>query len=206
MSKGSSSNRWRRRQARDEFVRRARSEGWRSRAVYKLMEIQQRDRLIRSGDTVLDVGAAPGSWSQYAASVVGASGRVVAVDLLAIQPIPGVDCIQGDFGDESILAQVLETLDGQPVDLVISDMAPNISGNRSVDQPRVMYLADIALDVARRALKPGGAFVVKLFHGEGFDDFVRQARAMFETVRVRKPGASRARSPETYLVARNYRL
>ncbi len=190
---------------RDEYVRRAQTDGYRSRAVYKLMEIDERERLIRPGHRVLDLGAAPGGWSQYAARRSGPTGRVLAVDLLPMAPIDGVDYIQGDFTDDKVLEAVRRALDG-PVDLVMSDMAPNITGIRSVDLPRAMYLAELALDCAVQLLRPGGAFVTKLFHGEGFDDYVKSARERFATVKVRKPKASRPRSRETYLVARNYRL
>jgi len=206
MVKGSSGKNWRRRQDQDEFVKRARAEGWRSRAVYKLMEIQERERLIRPGARVLDLGAAPGAWSQYAAGVAGDAGRVIAVDLLPIVEIPGVEVIQGDFRDEDILNELLQCIGTERLDLVMSDLAPNISGNRSVDQPRAMYLAELAADLARNALGPRGSFVLKLFHGEGFDAFVRAMRQRYETVKVRKPKASRANSRETYLVARNIRL
>jgi 23S rRNA (uridine2552-2'-O)-methyltransferase len=206
MPKGSSTNSWRRRQDKDVYVRRARAEGWRSRAVFKLIEIQERDRLMKRSGTVIDLGAAPGGWSQYAATVVGEQGRVVALDLLEMDPIAGVDCIQGDFRDEDVINRLLQQLDGAGVGLVLSDMAPNISGNRSVDQPRSIYLAELALDLAEKVLNPGGNFVVKLFHGEGFDDFVKRSRSRFERVKVRKPTASRPESRETYLVARNYRL
>jgi len=206
MSKGSAKKGWRRQQFKDVYLRRARAEGWRSRAVFKLMEIQERDRLIRRGDFVVDLGAAPGGWSQYAARLVGNQGRVLAVDLLEIEPITGVECIQGDFRDEDILETLLKQLDQRRIDLVLSDMAPNISGNKSVDQPRAVYLAELALDFAETVLKKGGILVIKLFQGEGFDAFVKRSRQCFGTVKVRKPAASRPESRETYLVARNYRL
>lgn len=206
MVKGSSSKNWRRRQDSDEFVRRAQAEGWRSRAVFKLSEMQERDRLMRRGSFVLDLGAAPGAWSQYASKIVGPDGRVIAVDVLPVEPIAGVEVIQGDFRDEDILNAVLHGAGKQPFDLVMSDMAPNISGMKSIDQPRAMYLAELAADLASRSLAKKGAFVCKLFHGEGFDDFVRQIRRQYETVKVRKPKASRVNSRETYLVARNIRL
>lgn len=206
MSKSSSSKRWLRRQQADDYVKRAQAEGWRSRAVYKLQELQERDRLIGPGTRVLDLGAAPGAWSQYAARLAGDRGRVIAVDLLPMDPIPGVELIHGDFRDEGIYERVLEAVGPRGLDVVLSDMAPNISGNRSIDQPRAMYLAELAADFAGRTLKPGGAFVAKLFHGEGFDEFVRTARRSFDAVRVRKPRASRPRSRETYLVATNFRL
>jgi 23S rRNA (uridine2552-2'-O)-methyltransferase len=206
MVKGSSSNNWRRRQDSDEFVKRAQAEGWRSRAVYKLSEMQERDRLMHRGDCVLDLGAAPGAWSQYASKIVGSDGRVIAVDLLPMDPISGVDVIQGDFRDEKVLEEVLQWVGTDRFELVMSDMAPNISGIKSVDQPRVMHLAELAAELASQVLEKRGAFVVKLFHGEGFDDFVRDMRRRFATVKVRKPKASRPQSRETYLVARNIRL
>lgn len=206
MSKSASSKRWLRRQQQDEYTRRARAEGWRSRAVYKLLEIQERHRLLRPGQRVLDLGAAPGAWSQLAAGIVGRTGRVVAVDLLPMEAIPGVQFIQGDFRDEEVHERILREVEDRSVDLVMSDMAPNISGHRAVDQPRAMYLAELAADLAGRTLKPGGAFIVKLFHGEGFDDFVRSVRRDFDRVKVRKPQASRRGSRETYLVATGFRL
>lgn len=192
---------WRRRQGDDPYLARARAEGWRSRSVYKLIEIQRRERLLRPGATVIDLGAAPGGWSQYAASLVGDQGRVLAVDLLPIDDLPGVHCIQGDFGDESVLEAVENWLGDRPADLVMSDMAPNISGLRAVDQPRAMLLAELAAELALKTLRPGGAFVCKLFHGEGFDEYLRALRPEFERLRVRKPAASRPESRETYLVA-----
>jgi 23S rRNA (uridine2552-2'-O)-methyltransferase len=187
-------------------VRRAQAEGWRSRAVYKLIEMQERDRLIRPGSTILELGSAPGAWSQYAAKLIGSSGRVIAVDLLTMEPVAGVEFIQGDFREQETLDGVLARIGTARLDLVMSDMAPNISGNRSVDQPRAMYLAELTADIARRVLKPGGALLVKLFHGEGFDGYVSEIRRYFEGVRVRKPAASRAHSRETYLIAKDYRL
>lgn len=205
MAKSASSKRWLHRQGTDEYVRRAKADGWRSRAVYKLIEFQERERLLQSGQRVLDLGAAPGAWSQYAAKAVGPKGRVIAVDLLEMDPIAGVAFMQGDFRDENIYAQVLQCASDTGLDLVMSDMAPNISGTRSVDQPRAMYLAELAFEMATKALRPGGSFVVKLFHGEGFDAFVRSVRQSFDGVKVRKPKASRPQSRETYLVARNFR-
>jgi 23S rRNA (uridine2552-2'-O)-methyltransferase len=206
MAKGSSSKRWLQRQDKDPYVKRAQADGWRSRAVFKLIEIQKRDRLIRHGGVIVDLGAAPGSWSQYAASVAGDEATIIAVDILPMDPVSGVTGIQGDFRDEQVIVAIRDRLAGVRVDLVMSDMAPNISGNVSVDQPRAMYLAELALDLAGEVLGPGGHLVVKLFHGEGFDRFVRDIRPRFETVKVRKPEASRPSSRETYLVARNYRV
>lgn len=206
MAKRSSSGRWKQRQARDPFVRRARTEGWRSRAAFKLIEIDDRDRLLRRGVTVLDLGAAPGGWSQVAAERVGPAGRVIAVDLLEIEPIEGVVRIRGDFSDESTLESIAGALGPAGADVVLSDVAPNISGNWSVDQPRSMALANDVLGACGRLLRPGGSLVVKVFQGEGFEDLVREARAVFDAVRIRKPAASRAESREMYLVAGNRRL
>lgn len=205
-SKRSSSRRWLRRQQSDEYVRRARQEGWRSRAVYKLMEIQDRHRLIKAGHRVLDLGAAPGGWSQYAARIVRQQGRVIAADLLEIEPIAGVEFVHGDFREPATFESIMHCIQNEALDLVMSDMAPNISGNRSVDQARAMHLAELAADLAVNVLKPGGSMVLKLFHGEGFDEFVRNMRSNFEAVRVRKPAASRAASRETYMVATKFRV
>ena len=194
------SKRWLARQANDPYVKQARSQGYRARAAFKLIELDQRERLFRPGQRVVDLGAAPGSWSQIARERVGPAGRVVALDILPMEPIAGVDFIHGDFREPEVLEQ-LESLVGGSVDLVLSDMAPNISGIAAADQARSMDLAELALQFAVEWLTPDGRFVVKLFHGEGFDDFVREARARFRTVRLRKPAASRKESRETYLVA-----
>ncbi|MBT8445355.1 MAG: 23S rRNA methyltransferase [Gammaproteobacteria bacterium] len=206
MSKRSSSKRWLRRQETDEYVKRAKAEGWRSRAVYKLLEMQERHRLLKPGQRILDLGAAPGAWSQLAADIVGDEGLVVALDILPMDAISGVEVIHGDFRDEQAYELVMQACGERNLNLVMSDMAPNISGNRSVDQPRAMYLAELAAALAGQTLKPGGAFIVKLFHGEGFDDFVRAMRQSYGAVKVRKPKASRPQSRETYLVATNFRL
>ena len=205
-AKRSSSRRWLRRQESDEYVLRARQEGWRSRAVYKLIEIQERHRLMRPGHRVLDLGAAPGGWSQYAARIVKQHGQVIATDLLEMNPIAGVEFVQGDFREPETLETIMNFIENKAINLVMSDMAPNISGNRSVDQPRAMYLAELTADLAVKVLKPGGSIVLKLFHGEGFDEFVRNMRAEFGAVRVRKPSASRAQSRETYMVATRFRV
>ena len=197
---------WRDRQERDPYVQRARREGWRARAVFKLEEINQKERLLRPDMVVVDLGAAPGSWSQYVSQTLRERVRIVAVDLLQMDAIPAVDFIQGDFTEDETFEKLEKALGSAGADLVMSDMAPNISGNRSVDQPRSMYLAELALDLARRVMKPGGDFVCKLFQGEGFDAFLRDARRSFERVRIMKPKASRPGSREVYLVARNYRL
>lgn len=201
-----SSKRWIREHEADDFVKRAREAGWRSRAVFKLEEIQQRDRLIQSGMSVVDLGSAPGAWSQYARHLLKDSGDVYALDILPMEPIAGVNFIQGDFCSEDTLGELVELLSGRQVDLVLSDMAPNISGVTAVDQPRSMYLAELALEFARQHLAQGGSFVTKVFHGEGFQEFVADTRRSFESVRARKPKASRPRSREVYLVARNFRL
>ncbi len=205
MARTKSSARWLREHFTDEYVKRAQAEGYRSRAVYKLLEIDEKDRLLRPGLIVVDLGAAPGGWSQLAARRVGGQGAVIALDILPMEPLPGVTFIEGDFREAGILERLLATLNGRPVDLVISDMAPNTSGIKAVDQPRGMYLAELALDFARRGLRPGGDFLTKAFQGEGFDVFLHELRMAFATVTIRKPKASRARSAEQYVVARNYR-
>ncbi len=189
----------------DRFVIRAQQEGYRSRASYKLLEINRRDRLIRQGMAVIDLGAAPGGWSQIAANLVGHKGRVVALDILEMDPIPGVDFVHGDFREEAVVGELMRTLDGRAIDLVMSDMAPNTSGIKAIDQPRSIYLAELALELALTVLKPGGNMVVKLFHGEGFDQFLLACRECFSKVVSRKPEASRNRSREVYLVAQGRR-
>lgn len=206
MARRPSSGRWQQRQARDPFVRKARIEGWRSRAAFKLMEIDQREHLLRRGALVIDLGAAPGGWSQVAARRVGAAGRVIAVDLLAMEPIEGVQCIQGDFTDETVIMEIERMLGGGLADLVLSDMAPNISGNWSVDQPRSVELAQSVLGATARLLKPGGSALLKLFQGEGQEQLLRDFRTCFGAVRLRKPDASRAESREIYLMAGNHHL
>ncbi len=201
-----SSGSWRERQERDPYVQRARREGWRSRAVFKLEQIDQKERFLRPGMVVVDLGAAPGGWSQYATAALKGQGRIIAVDLLPMDSLPDVEVIEGDFAEEAVFEQLLLAVGDDGADLVMSDMAPNISGTRAVDQPRSMYLVELALDMARRVLKRGGSFVCKVFQGEGFDEFVRDARNSFERVRVIKPKASRAGSREVYLVARNFSL
>lgn len=201
-----SSGSWRDRQERDPYVQRARKEGWRSRAVFKLEEIDRKERLLTGGMVVVDLGAAPGGWSQYVGTRLDGRARIVAVDLLPMDALPQVEFVQGDFLETEIMEQLLKIIGPAGADLVMSDMAPNISGTKAVDQPRSMYLAELALDMARQVLKPHGSFVCKLFQGEGFDEFVRDARNSFERVRVFKPKASRSGSREVYLVARNYSL
>ena len=197
---------WRERQERDPFVQQARKEGWRSRAVYKLEQIDQKERLLKPGMVCIDLGSAPGSWSQYVTEKLKGKARIVAVDLLPMDVLPDVEFVEGDFRDDEIFEQLLQSVGEGGADLVMSDMSPNITGTKVVDQPRSMYLVELALDMARRVLKPGGNFVCKVFQGEGFDQFVRDARNSFERVRVIKPKASRAGSREVYLVARNFSL
>jgi 23S rRNA (uridine2552-2'-O)-methyltransferase len=201
-----SSQRWRQRRDRDIYAGRASREGFRSRAAFKLEQIQAKERVLRAGALCIDLGASPGSWSQLAARVVGSSGRVWAVDLLPMEPIPNVEFIHGDFTAAATRAAVRDSLQGRQVDLVMSDMAPNISGNRAVDQPRSMALAEEALAFAEEALKPGGSLLIKIFQGEGSDGFARVLRRRFASVRVVKPKASRPESREIYLLARNYRM
>ena len=190
----------------DRFVQQAQQEGYRSRACYKLLEINKTDRLLKEGMTVVDLGAAPGSWSQIAANLVGHKGKVVALDILEMDPIPDVDFVHGDFREDAVLEALMATIDGRPVDLVMSDMAPNTSGVKAIDQPRSIYLCELALELALLVLKPGGNMVIKVFHGEGFDEFLRSCRQSFTKVVSRKPEASRNRSREIYLVAQGRRI
>lgn len=202
MARSKSSKRWLKEHFDDPYVQQAQSEGYRSRAVYKLKEVQDKYRLIRPGMTVVDLGAAPGGWSQLARHCVGDSGTVIALDLLEIEPLSGVSFIQGDFTEAAPLEALETALGGAGVDLVLSDMAPNISGMAAVDQPRAMYLAELALDFARQQLKPCGDLLVKAFQGEGFDAFLQDVRGAFDATRIVKPKASRPRSREVYVMAR----
>lgn len=203
--KRSSSKAWLREHHDDPYVLRARREGYRSRACYKLLELQERDRLIRPGMVVVDLGSAPGGWSQVAAAAAGHRGRVIASDILPMEALAGVTFIQGDFTEDAVFERICAELGDLPADLVISDMAPNMSGMSAVDQPRAMYLVELALDFALRVLPPGGTFVAKVFVGEGFDALLARARADFDSALTRKPAASRPRSREVYLVARGRR-
>jgi 23S rRNA (uridine2552-2'-O)-methyltransferase len=197
---------WRDRQEKDPYVQMARRDGWRSRAVYKLEQIDQKERFLRPDMVCVDVGSAPGSWSQYVTKKLKGRARIVAVDILPMDSLPDVEFIQGDFQEEAVFEQILEAIGDDKADLVMSDIAPNTTGTRVVDQPRSMYLVELALDLARRVLKPGGSFVCKVFQGEGIDEFVIDTRKSFKRVKVMKPKASRAGSREVYLVARNYQL
>lgn len=199
-----SQTRWLQEHFSDPFVKQAHKEGRRSRASFKLEELQQRDRLIKSGNTVVDLGAAPGGWSEYAVKCIGEKGRLIACDILSMNPIPGVTFLQGDFRDEKVFEK-LYFLIGGGADVVLSDMAPNMSGNNAIDQPRAMLLSELALDMARRVLKKGGTFVVKVFQGEGSQEYLKALRTDFNVVRVRKPEASRDRSREVYMVATGFK-
>ena len=201
MAKKGSSRRWMHEHLSDEFVKKAQKEGYRSRAVYKLLEIVEKKAIIRNGDKVLDLGAAPGGWSQVAAKLVGSQGKVIASDILPIELIDGVDFLQGDFTEQSVYDDLLVMTDGAKVDVVLSDMAPNMSGQLSVDQPKSMYIAELAIEMAIKTLNPGGSFVVKVFQGDDFDVFVQNAKKAFKKVSVIKPKASRPRSKEVYLLA-----
>ncbi|HEY4647362.1 MAG TPA: 23S rRNA (uridine(2552)-2'-O)-methyltransferase RlmE [Steroidobacteraceae bacterium] len=201
-----SSSRWLQEHAKDPYVRRARQEGWRSRAVFKLEQIQRAERFIRPGMLIIDLGAAPGGWSQFAARMLAGRGEVFALDILPMDTVPGVTFIQGDFREQGALDRLRAALAGRKADLVMSDMAPNLSGIDAVDQPRAMHLAELALEFADEVLKPGGDLLLKLFQGSGFQELVREIRRRFATVKLRKPAASRARSAEVYLLARGRKM
>jgi 23S rRNA (uridine2552-2'-O)-methyltransferase len=201
-----SSDRWLREHFTDPFVRAAQAGGWRSRAVFKLEEIDRRERLLKAGAVCLDLGAAPGAWSQYARRRVGERGRVLASDILPMAEVPGVEFVQGDFREPRVLEQILARLPVGQVDIVLSDMAPSLSGVDAIDQPRAMDLAELGLEMAARVLKPGGAALIKAFQGSGFEELVRTARGEFGRVKLVKPEASRSRSPEMYLLAMQFRL
>lgn len=204
--KKSSSKAWLKEHREDPFVQQAQRDGYRSRACYKLLELQQRDKLMKPGMTVVDLGSAPGGWSQVAADLVGHHGRVIASDILPMDSLAGVTFIQGDFTEDAVFNEICLEIGEDPVDLVISDMAPNMSGIAAVDQPSSMYLVELALDMACRVLVPGGVFVAKVFQGEGFDDILRESRVQFSKVLTRKPEASRPRSREVYLVAKDRKV
>lgn len=205
MPQSKSSRRWLKEHFSDPFVKRAQQEGYRSRAVYKLLAIQEKDKLIKPGMTVVDLGAAPGGWSQLAVRIVGKQGQVIALDILPMPEIPHVTFLQGDFHEAKVLAELLQMLKGKDVDLVISDMAPNMSGMNAVDQPRMMYLAELAYEFVQQVLVKEGNFLVKVFQGEGFEAYLANLRLGFKQVLIRKPEASRARSSEVYLLAKGYR-
>ena len=205
MARSKSSSRWLQEHVNDPYVKQAQKDGYRSRSSYKLIELNQKDRLIRPGMLVLDLGSAPGGWSQVAGALVGDKGRVLATDILPMDPLKNVDFIQGDFREESVLNRIVEHLGSAKPDLVLSDMSPNISGISSADQASSIYLLELALDMVRRVLKPGGAFVAKLFQGVGSDEYLKELRAAFDKVSIRKPAASRSRSREVYIVAKGFK-
>ncbi|MEC9222909.1 MAG: 23S rRNA (uridine(2552)-2'-O)-methyltransferase RlmE [Pseudomonadota bacterium] len=204
MPRSKTSKKWLKDHFDDVYVKKSKEEGYRSRASYKLLEIQHKDRLFKSGMTVLDLGAAPGGWSQVAAELVGKRGRVLASDILPMDSIANVEFVQGNFAERQVLDELLDRLSGARADLVISDMAPNMSGIKDIDQPQVMYLAELALDMTKSVLKPGAYFLVKVFQGEGFESFRQELRKNFDTVKTRKPKASRPKSHEIYLLAGDY--
>lgn len=205
MARSKSSNRWMNEHVNDPYVKKAQLDGYRSRAAYKLIELNEKDQLIRPGHIVMDLGSAPGGWSQVAGPWVGDRGRIIATDILPMDTLENTDFIQGDFTDEAVFAQILEVLGDRQADVVISDMAPNISGVNAADQASSIYLVELALDMARQVLKPKGSFVTKVFQGEGYDEYLKQVRDVFDKVMIRKPDASRARSREVYLVAKGFR-
>jgi len=205
VQRSKSSANWLREHFNDPFVKQAQKDGYRSRASYKLLEIQEKDRLIRPGMSVIDLGAAPGGWSQVTSRLIGGQGRLIASDILEMDSIPDVTFIQGDFTQDEVLQQILQAVGDSHVDLVISDMAPNMSGTPAVDMPRAMFLCELALDLATRVLKPGGDFLIKIFQGEGFDVYLKDVRSKFDKVQMRKPSSSRDRSREQYLLARGFK-
>ena len=204
MAKSKSSSRWLQEHEKDQYVQRARKDGYRSRASYKLLELDEKSGLFKRGQTVIDLGSAPGGWSQVAATQVGDNGTVIASDILPMDAIADVQFVQGDFTEQAVFDDIISRLDGERADLVISDMAPNMSGMKAIDQPRAMYLVELAVDFATQVLRPGGVFVTKVFQGEGFDQLLKELRANFEKVSARKPDASRGRSREVYWVAKGY--
>lgn len=205
MARSKSSQRWLQEHFSDPYVKKTQQDGYRSRASYKLLELNNKDRLFRKGMTVVDLGAAPGGWSQVAAQLVGDKGRIIATDILPMDALAGVEFIQGDFTEEAVLAQILSCLGDNQADLVISDMAPNMSGTQAIDQPKALYLVELAVEMAKQVLKNKGVFVSKVFHGEGFDQLFKDLKQHFEKVVSRKPDASRARSREIYVVAHGYK-
>ncbi|MBU1293821.1 MAG: 23S rRNA (uridine(2552)-2'-O)-methyltransferase RlmE [Gammaproteobacteria bacterium] len=205
MARSKSSNNWMKEHFDDPYVKKSQQDGYRSRASYKLIEINDKDKLFKPAMRVVDLGAAPGGWSQVAAKLVGDHGTIVASDILEMAPLPGVSFVQGDFTEQEVYEAILAEIGDKKADLVISDMAPNMSGNSSSDQPQAMYLVELALDMAAQVLRPGGNFLVKVFQGEGFEEYLKTMRVQFESVVTRKPDASRARSREVYLLGRQYK-
>jgi 23S rRNA (uridine2552-2'-O)-methyltransferase len=205
MARSKSSGNWLKEHFDDEFVRQSKIDGYRSRAVYKLKEIDEKDHLLKPGTVVIDLGSAPGSWCEYLVRKLKGKGRIVALDILSMEPMDGVEFIQGDFLEDTVFQKLLDTLGNDQPDLVISDMAPNMSGQQAVDIPRAMYMSELALDLAQQVLKPGGGLLVKLFQGDGFDAYLKLVRAQFTRVVMRKPKASRDRSREIYMLATGFR-
>lgn len=205
MARSKSSNQWMQEHLNDEYVKKAKALGFRSRATFKLIEIIEKDHLIQSGMNIVDLGAAPGGWSEYARGIVGKKQKVIALDILEIDPIEGVDFICGDFRENEVYEQLNTLLDGAPIDVVMSDMAPNISGNKAIDQPSAMYLCELALETAEAILVEGGSFLVKVFQGTGFEEYKKQVKSSFDKVLIRKPKSSRARSNEVYILAKGFK-
>lgn len=205
MARSKSSGRWLDEHVNDPYVKKAQIDGYRSRASYKLLEIIEKDRLVKPGMRVLDLGSTPGGWSQVVAPLIGRKGRLIASDILPMDAIADVEFIQGDFTEQAVFDQIMEALGGEKADFIMSDMAPNISGVDASDQASSMYLVELALDMARSALKPKGDFVAKVFHGEGYDDYVKELRTSFDKVVIRKPSASRARSREVFVVGKGFK-
>lgn len=205
MARSKTSAAWLKEHVEDVWVQKAQKEGYRSRAAYKLIEIDEKDRLLRSGLTVIDLGSAPGGWSQVLSERLAGQGKIIASDLLPMDAIPDVEFIQGDFTEDEVLQSILTAMQGKEADLVISDMAPNLSGMNAIDQPKAMYLVELALDLAEQVLKPGGDLLAKVFQGEGYEDYLKLLRSRFNKVITRKPAASRARSREVYLLALGYK-
>lgn len=205
MARSKSSSQWLQEHFKDKYVLQSQQDGYRSRAAYKLLQIQEKDKLIKPGMNVVDLGSAPGGWSQVARQFIGTKGKVVALDILPMEQLAQVEFIQGDFQEESVLNELLDVLNNEPVDLVISDMAPNITGVKAVDQPKSIYLLELAIDLADQVLKPGGALLMKVFQGEGFQPLMAQLRTRYQKVITRKPEASRSRSSEVYLLAKGFK-
>jgi 23S rRNA (uridine2552-2'-O)-methyltransferase len=206
MSRTKTSKRWLQEHFDDVYVKQAHAEGYRSRAIYKLKEVDAKESLLKPGMTVVDLGAAPGGWTQYVSQKLEGKGRIVALDILPMDSLPDVEVILGDFREDKVLQELINFIPARSVDLLLSDMAPNMSGSPAIDIPRAMYLVELAFDFAEKMLKPGGTMLIKIFHGSGFDELVKQARLSFDKVVIRKPAASRSRSKETYLLAKGYNL
>lgn len=206
MPRTKSSKRWLQEHFDDMYVKKAQAEGYRSRAIYKLQEIDEREHVLKPGMTVVDLGAAPGGWTQYVSKKLQGTGRIVALDILPMDSLPDVEVLLGDFRDEDVFTNLINLIPERGVDLILSDMAPNMSGNAAIDIPRSMYLIELAFEFAERMLKPNGCILIKIFHGAGFDELLKHARQAFSKVIIRKPDASRARSKETYLLAKGYKL